>query len=341
MSAIYFFAFSLFLFSGPFNTASAESPWKLYDMRPQESGLNGYIQLLGGGYNVNGQNSVDSENRQIEDLESYGNDYQQEFITAHWELDYRFDQSDTSVFIGTPNSGVTEFDIPLELGVRHFITDEFRISASYLPRLSDIEVWEDPFLTKQDRQRTDLMLEFIRFSAEYILGSPFSLMYDYGEQTIENDRSGESLKARLSSAELKKLQRNSTFSSISFLFTLPLTDKFYIVTGANYIRANAQGESNSYETTEFDITLSYQRDPFGFFAYVYRNNSEYQEINPVFYMKRQDSGYGVITGISYFEPFGWGNTTVDLIVSNTRRDSNIRFYDNREESLAFGLTYLF
>jgi hypothetical protein len=344
MAKFLFSVFSLsllFALTATMNTVLAEVYRQPYDKWTQEPGFNGYIQLLTGGLSGIGLSRVDNDNRLIEDLESDAKTMQSEFITAYWELGYQFNQSNTTLFIGKPSSSVAEFAIPIELGVRHSFSDESIISASYLPRVSDIEVWEDPYLTQQSRRHTDLTLEGIRVSAEYIFGSPFSLMYDYSEQTLKNDRAGESLTSRLTSDEIKTLQRDATFSHACFQLTLPITNHFYIITGANYARARSEGEANRYTTSGFEMTVFYEHDLFEVFGHVYQNNTKYSKPNPVFDIERQDSSKGITVGISYLEPLSWNNTALDFIVSTTRRDANLYFYDEREEMVAFGLTYKF
>jgi hypothetical protein len=333
----------LLLLSTHTNALLGETRWKLDSKFSEESGLNGYVQLLAGGYSAKGLSSVEKENQRITVLDDTGDAYEQEFVIAYWELGYQFDQSGTSLFIGTPSNGIDEFTIPLEFGIKHTFPDETIVSASYVPKISGAfsEVWEDPYLTKQNRARTDTELEAFRVSAEYIFGSPFSVMYEYGEQTIENDHIGRSLASRLTHAQLEKLKRDRTLSRARFILTLPLTNSLYIIPEANYTYVDAQGEANSYAATGFGMNVFYQLDPFEIFGGVSQSSAKYRASNPVFHSKRKDSCYSMSAGVSYLAPFGWKSASLDLIVSGESQDSKIQFYDKEEMSVAFGMTYRF
>jgi hypothetical protein len=327
----------------PMADALAETHWQLLDKTEHESGFSGYIQLLVGGYSGKGLNSVADKNRQIESLEADAQDYQEEFLTASWELAYGFKDTNTSLFFAKPDIGGAEFTIPFQLGIRHHLSDSTVLSAAYVPKLSDShsEVWQDPYLTNQDRQRTGLEFEVLSFSAEYILGSPFSVLYDYGEQSVENDLSGESLASELTSEAIKKLQRDMTFNRFQLSLTFPLADKFYIIPELKYVNAKAEGEANNYATTGLDVSLFLQFKDFELFGSVYFHTTDFPERNPVFKAKRQDDRYGAAAGISYLLPFDWGTTKLDFIISSSYQDSNIHFYDNRDELAMVGLTYQF
>jgi hypothetical protein len=258
-------------------------------------------------------------------------------------LAYRFKDTNTSLFFATPDIGGAEFTIPFQLGIRHHLSDDTVLSAAYVPKLSDsdYDVWQDPYLTNQNRQRTGLEFEVLSISAEYILGSPFSVLYDYGEQSVENDRSGESLASELTSEAIKKLQRDMTFNRFRLSLTLPLTDKFYIIPEVKYVNAKAEGEANNYATTGLDVALFFQFKNFELFGSVYFDKTDFPVSNPLFTTKRQDDRYGAAAGISYLLPFDWGTTKLDFIISSSYQDSNIHFFDKRDEAAMVGLTYQF
>ncbi len=337
-----FLTFGLSLSAG---TSVALADFEKYslDDRQQKSGLSGYVQLLMGGYTIKGLNSIEVDNHRIETLDARPKRYSEEFLLPLGQVNYNFSQSQTKLFIGTLENDVINSGAFIEIGVSHRLSDETILTASYGPKFPGLsnEVWQDPYLTGQKRERTDATLETFNLSAEYIFGSPWSIDYGYGEQSIRADRAGESLNSRLTSAEIKELQRSKKYHHTKLSLTLPLTDHWYFISGVSYDHTTAKGNANRSIATGIELTFFYKKSYFEFFTYVSLSDNQYHESNPVFGTKREDDSHEIAVGASYLKPFGWKNIKLDLIISKSRQDSNIHFYDTRAALLTAGLTFQF
>jgi len=262
--------------------------------------------------------------------------------------------NEITVLTGKPNYpegkifGVYTFDETVEAAMRlpeaarsRELTDGTTLWASYAPKLSEFnsQIWQDPYLTGKQRKRTKTALEGVGLGADYLLGSALSLAYRYGELSIDNDDAGKSLSSRLTPTEIKQLQRGEERHHALLSLTFPLTDNFFLIPGASYTLTNAEGSANNYSSEELNLTVAYQKDSFEAFVEGYLVDAKYDEPNPVFRKKREDERYGITTGISYLNPFGWNNIKLDLLIGYSRENSNIHFFDSREEFIAAGLTY--
>ena len=315
----------------------------LSDSPEKTSGWSGYVQYLAGGSIEKGLANWSDDNKHINSLDSKPSSYNEPFFVPLWQLGYTIPGEGTMLFFGTPDIRTVETPVAIEAGISQEFADGSFFSASYSPKVSELsaDVWQDPYLTGEKRKRAESSVEVLRFAAEYILGSPLSIRYSYSEQSIKDDHAGQSLKFRLTPGQLKQLQRDTRLHNASFLLTFPMSAYFYIIPKVHYAHAKAEGDVNSYTTTGFELTVFYQTRKFDFFANAYLNTNKYHKVNPIFNTKRNENNYGVSVGISYLTLFDWQNTSFELMLSNTRNDSDIHFYDKRETVLMSGLTYSF
>ena len=313
------------------------------DSLEQTPGWDGYIQLLVGGFNIEGLAKEGDDNSELSAIDASAAQFEEDLILPLWQVNYHFNRGKTVIFLGNSDHGIIKSNLAIEAGISQELTDGTILWASYAPKLSEFHsaVWRDPYLTGEKRERTKTALEGISLGAEYVLGSPLSVSYRYGELSIDADEAGESFISRLTPAEIKQLQRGEKSHHAQASLTFPLTDNFFLIPGASYTRSNAEGDVNNYDSGEYNLTVAYQKGNFEVFAHGYLGDAKYDEFNPVFKKKRKDERYGFTTGISYLKPFGWNGIKLDLMISQSRQNSTIDFFDSREEILAAGLTYEF
>lgn len=306
-------------------------------------GLSGGVQLLVGGYRTEGLNGVSDDNRRIESLDAKTKSHSEDFALPLARFEYGLANGNTALHFGVPENGVLESEILLEMGVSHDLANGTRLSASYIPEVSELhqELWQDPFLTGRNRKRTDASVEAFRLAAEYVFGSPLTIRYDHGKQYVENDRAGQSLVNRLTASQIRDLQRDSDFGRTRLLLTLPLTENFLLIPGIDYIDVDAEGRANSYTASGFELTVFYRMERLEFFGFFYAADSDYEKINPVFNRQRDDDSHSFTVGFSYLRPFDLQGVSFDFLISEARQNSNIRFYEADTQALSLGVGYRF
>lgn len=328
----------------PFFAASsiavhAESFRPTFDLWPQQTGFNGYIQTLAGSYREKGLVTAHKDNREISSRVRTQRESDSDFLIFNWSAAYHFNRNNTRIFIATPDDELNDVALPLETGISHMLPNETILTLSYRPKLNSSKTWQDPYLIGEKRSRTEILTEAVRLSSEYIFGTPISLIYDYGQQSFEHDHAGESLSGRLSQAEVKQLQRDQAIQRVHVSLTLPIRKNIYFIPEVDYTDVNAEGDANSYTATRIEMTLFAHFRKFELFVYAYHDNRRYRQHHPFFNTKRQDGVKGFAAGYSYLAPFDWHNTSFDFVIGGNLHNSNIGFYEQNNAFMAFGFTY--
>jgi len=302
-----------------------------------KQGWNGSIGLVLGGVSSENQLDAYGGKKRIESLTEAPARYRYDFLLPVIQLGYTFENNIT-LFMdgGLLDGGGT--------GIRYTFSDKTRLSLLFPLFLGTrAEVWQDPYLIQKERTTTDAELDdAIGFSLDNIWGTSASIRYLYRDVAIKNDSAGESLQSRLTPAEIKQLRRSNRSHSTSL--SLPpfvLGNRLYLIGGANYTHTNAQGEANSFTSQSVDLTLAYEKNYFDIFANIAVGERRYRTVNPVFSRKRESDFSTVAAGITFWHPFNWQNSRLELMVASESNNSNINFYDTRDELLTTSFSYHF
>lgn len=261
--------------------------------------------------------------------------YSDDFISLTGQVSYTFQNNITLYTDGGLLDGS-------RAGVRYTLDDETRLSV-FRPLLlgTSGEIWKDLYLVGQNRKAVTSELDTsIGFSIENILGSYASIEYVYQNLSIKDDRAEKSLNHRLTSNEINQLRRS--YKSHYIATSVPLLDfgnDLYLLGGASYTRADAKGRANNFTAYHVDLTLVYDRGNVEVFGNLLSGKNKYQSINPVFRAKRRDDFNSISAGIAYKEPFDWKDVSLELLVARERNNSNINFYDSRNDLIATSIIY--
>ncbi len=293
--------------------------------------------LIVGGVSGEGRLDAYGGKKRIESLEEKPARYNYEFLFPEARLAYTFHNNITIYADGGLLDGGG-------IGVRYLFADETRLTL-FLPLFlgTSGEVWQDPYLTGKNRKKTDTRLDAaVGLSIDNLWGTFASISYDYQDLSIKNDQAGESLNARLNASEIKQLQRDS--QSHRVLVSLPpltLGEGFYLIGGASYTRTHAEGNANGFIARSADLTLAYEKGRFEIFGQVSGGMAKYRAFNPIFDRRRKDDLNTMSAGITYWQPFNWKHSSLDLLLLSERNDSNINFYDTRTELFTASFSHYF
>lgn len=302
----------------------------------KEKGLSASVGLIVGGVSGEGQLDAYGGKKRIESLDEKPARYNYDFLFPEVQLSYTFQNNITAY----ANSDLLDGS---EIGVSYLLADKTRLSVSLPLSLGTSgEVWQDPYLTGENRKKIGAKLDAaINFSLDNIWGSFASISYDYQDLSIKNERSGESL-TRLTYSEIKQLRRDSQSHNISAsLPPLSFSNNLHLIGELSYTLANAEGKANSFTAHNVGLTLVYEKRFFEVFGHISGGTTKYNTLNPVFGTKRKGDFSTIAAGITYWKPFGWNNSSLELMVASERNNSNINFYDTSSDSLTTSFNYHF
>ncbi len=301
------------------------------------SGWNGSVGLIVGSVSGEGELDAYGGKKRIESLNEKPAHYNYDFLFPEIQLGYTFENSVTLYMDGGLLDGGG-------VGISYLFADATRLSVS-VPLLlgTDGQVWQDPYLTGENRKKTDAKLDAaVGFSINNIWGTFASIGYTYQDLSIKNDRVGESLNTRLSPTEIKQLRRASkSHIVVASLPPVTLSDGLYLIGGASYTRTNAEGETNSFTARSIELMLAYEVGNFEIFGQISGGSAKYRAVNPLFDTTRRDDLGMIATGITYWKPFNWKHSNLELMIVSEQNSSNIKFYDVNTELLVAGFNYYF
>jgi hypothetical protein len=334
----------LFALAGCAGTWAAEPPGS-DDFNP---GLHGSISaFLGIKHFSPSQVMVGDDNERIDSLDDTA-DAENEFTPFGFgELSYTLDNRRTQFYL-------TKADLPLELGeallavgAKQRLGDDTVLGLALVPRLEgiDSETWEDPFLTDEEREETDVTSEGAVLSAKKPFGLPFSIRYAFAKQRIDTERSGEALLGQsgstLTEADAERLERDATFHKVSIDSFIPLSPSVYLLPGVHYTRGNAEGDAYDFDSAGVRLGLMYLYKQYDFSVGLAYAAYDYGERHPVFKKTRDDERFAANLRVGYKQPFGWDSTRMDYLLGYRQRNSNIAFYESEELSAGVSLSYGF
>ncbi len=314
----------------------------------QKQGLNSKIGLYiisGSGESTRNQ-SIDDENPTISSLDASPTDYDFSTLIPTLTINYGLSES-SSLSLGIFDTGLTsnsliENQSLVAISANKTFVDGSSIWTSLTPNISGLyESWQDPYLTGKPLQKTDASLNMLAAGAQYILGTPFSIASSIGQHHIDNDQAGRSLGNQLNKDQRKQLQRDTTFADLRLSATLSIVNNLYMEAGISHFRSNAEGNANSFDANGVDISLAYLSGSIDMYISAKVDRINFESSNPVFNRKREEDKHNIQAGLSYKNPFSWKDLSADFFVSTSNRDSNITFYDEKNTTLAVGLTYTF
>ncbi|MFC3153118.1 DUF2860 family protein [Litoribrevibacter euphylliae] len=310
-----------------------------------QPGWGGFIQLAVLISESQSLSAVSDGNERLSSLSQNAKSDTEGTLTPLGEVNYTLDNRQTQFYAGTPQDGLMEGNPIFELGLRHELQGGTLLTAALLPKVPGFdEVWEDPYLTGSKRERGDSTMVGGYVSAEYLYGGPISLRYAYATLDVEDEASGQSLLNQpggLTSEDIRQLRRDADFHQAELSLTLPFSHALYVIPAIRYTLADADGEAFSFDRYSGELFIVETVDSLELNAGVSYDVSEYEESHPVFDKTREDDQFSAVVGLGWLEPFDWQQIRLDVLLSYSKRDSNIHFYDQEDTMGLVGVAYSF
>jgi hypothetical protein len=325
---------TIFLLAGA-NTALALDPIS------QQSGFSGFVQP-GVGYLSIESNTVakvlsfELSDKRIDSLDDEPDSESTVIFSIPFKLAYTFASTRTEVFLGTDVGDLLSFDTAQQLGVKQGLGGLGVLQAGLLFS-NNVRVWEDPFLTGQNRDDTGRLNAGGQVVWDKIFGSNFELEYSLRKVDIDNEKSGESLP--LTSAQRDRLDRNGVIHRAGLGYRFKF-GQHILIPQANFFSEDLDGEAMANTGADLQLSYIYDGDPITLALNGYYGQAEFDKSNPVFGETRDDDRYGASATVYYKNPWGWslfGSEPMRFFVTGAyfAVDSNIDFY-NQEAMLGMG-----
>lgn len=311
------------------------------DLAP-ESGFNFTLSLNVGLDSGTSQSNTDKSNEITKDLENNGKEQTEGIVFPLVRWSYTLPSKKTQFFLGNSKADVVKGDINTELGLAHEIANGTIFTLAYTPYLFSSEAWEDPFLTNQKRDATDVDSQGARIRVENLLSQPLTAEYTWAESDYENERSGQQPSLSLTPEQQVLLQRDITYHQAYFEYTYAISETFAIQPALTFTQGDGKGDAMSFDKVDFQLAFASQfSERSQLVTSINVGQSDYDTSNPIFDKTQDDTNLGVTAFYSYTHPFNWENTTFIAIAKYERNDSNINFYDDDSITASIGLAYQF
>jgi len=314
------------------------------DPVPGESGFSGFVRIGVGVMNyrsnlVAGNKFLDIGTETVNSLNDRPDSETSGLAIANFDLSWTFAGTRTQIFIGSDLENLLRLDMSQHIGVKQELPDKSILAVSYVFSGIPTEVWEDPYITRVARQKTDIDSKGVRITYDKILGSNLQAQYTYRNLDIDIERSGYSPALGLSVNKRDLLRRDGERHSGELLYRIKLTDKHLLVPAVYYIKEDRDGDAMSNDEYDFQLSYSYLGTPVTVIVNAIFGTSDYDADNPIYKTSRDDDIYGLGAQIYYKNPFGWrpfGLDRFSVFVQGAYydSDSNIDFYDTK---VAMGL----
>ncbi|MFT5420497.1 MAG: hypothetical protein ACI9D5_001247 [Candidatus Endobugula sp.] len=308
----------------------------------QESGFDFSLSIHSDVDSGSSQSNTDKSNEITKDLDNNGREKTEAsvFLLARWS--YTLPNKKTQFFLGDSEADVVLGDINTELGLTHEIANGTTFTVAYTPDLFTSKAWEDPFLTNQKLDTTEVDSHGARIRVENFFSQPLTAEYLWGESDYKNEHSGQQASLSLSPEQQSLLQRDITYHQAYVEYTYATSATFAVQPALTFTQGDGKGDAMTFDKVDFQLAfLSQFTERSQLVTSINIGQSDYETSNPVFDKTQKDTHWGVTAFYSYTRPFNWKKTTFIAIAEYEKNDSNIHFYDEDSLAASIGLAYQF
>lgn len=195
-----------------------------------------------------------------------------------------------------------------------------------------VEAYENPYETGVTRKSTDTSKYGVKLAWNRIMGSNFRVNAIFMRDDVDEDIIGQTT---------PDLERDGNLYAFNVNYSFYPSEALEIRPRLGIRIGDYTGESNSFLKYKADLEARYRLEKWMFNARVFYSYSEYDKIHPIFEKTRDENGYGASLLTNYFAPFGYRKWSTQLLLSYSRGDNNIDFYDTEGMTVGAFATYSF
>lgn len=194
------------------------------------------------------------------------------------------------------------------------------------------KVYENPYVVGVDRVETDTTKFGAQIGLNRIMGSGLRVNFVYLNNDVDDDIIG-SLEPSLA--------RDGDVYALNMNYSFYPADNLEIRPRAGIRFGDYDGQANSYTTYKFDLEARYTINKVMIVPRVSYSHSDYDEEHPIFDQTRENDGYGISLMTTYMAPFNFKNWSTTALVSLSKGDSNIDFFDTEAITIGGFINYRF
>jgi uncharacterized protein DUF2860 len=241
------------------------------------------------------------------------------------EISYTF-QTETQVYVGVPY----DIDKPSRyynyegrnLGVSQPFERYGRLDVSIY--VSDEQVWENPYLTDQEREITTLRSKGFLVDCQDILESGLNFFFKNKTLYFENDEDD------VPAMFYPELSREGQVNQAALGYDLFIDQSHLLVPKISFAVADMKGDSNSYTGYGAGVTYTWDKETIIFDINTEMEMNTYEQSDPIFTETRKDKIFKAALGVTLLDRLGADGVFVNLGLGYSNTDSTVGFYDATE-----------
>jgi hypothetical protein len=308
---------SLFMFLPLSGAVQAGDAWK--------DGWFGDLQIGGGVVNARPSGvEVLDDNEQRDSLTEEGSRVSEGLPLIGGEIGYGFQKTGTMVSAG----GGIQDPWHVSFGQKIGRAGRIRLSALYVEE----EVWENPYLTGVDRDRTDAASLGYAVYWDDILNTGLSAFAQQMQIDVDQDRIGKIA---------PDLRRDGTDTTLGVGYPWNLGHGGVLQAGIRYLQMDRDGDAESGYGYAAALNHVLEAGRFAFATGFELSAKSFDEDHPVFNEKREEVTFTVSETISFAEPFGLKNAYLFGLAAYSETDADLTFFDSSDFLAGSGVGYRF
>lgn len=284
--------------------------------------------LLGGGVSSGkpSQLEVTDDNKKIGTLHESADRQTSGIPFISGEIGYRFASTGTRISLGNQRSEKSFADLVVVQPFRRIGT--IRASFGY----GREDVWADPYLTGVNRLETDADSCTFKVEWEEIAGSGFMATLKLTDIDVDQDLIGD---------RYQDLKRDGQVMAAEIGYAFFIGENQMIIPTFNMEAEDRDGESNSGKKAGISVSHTIELGKWRFVSSLSFDKRKFDKAHPVFHKTREEKKYEISQLVTYSRPFGWKGFFINGLVSYSRVDSNIDFFNQDDLTAGAGLGYEF
>lgn len=261
------------------------------------------------------------------------------FLFPLGNVAYTFSGLDKQVYFGVSRDDLAVGDLAIELGYRQVLSGGMVLDLSIVPTVVNKEVWADPYLPLVNRSKTEESGNAFRLKLKNINGTNFSLDTAFAVKDVENEQSAKGL--GLSESQRVLLARDNSSFYLKSAYQLHLDATSFLRPSVTITKTNADGDAFSASALGAEMSYFKVLNQHRFALTAKYTNRDYDETNPIYGVKRENSEAGVFLAYEQVDFMDWNDWSLVALAGFNNNDSNIDFYDTQESLMSVGMNYRF
>lgn len=270
---------------------------------------------------------LDAENaaREIDSLDEKAEHITKAIPFARLELGYKINNKTDIYFKNRDGQGIS-----LALGMDREIPAGGEVGAEIFYAWRD--VWEDPYITGEDREKTTASELGTELRWEGIMHSGLNLSYVLARRHINDDAAGD---------RNDDLRRKGYRHALRVGYEFDLSRAGRIEPFVRTAYFDARGASNRYAGYGGGVEHSLRLSQWMFKTSAFIQHHDFSEEHPDFAEKRSESQMGISENIIRNNPFGWANFFYNIRLGYFRISAKQDFYKTSLGVFTLGAGYSF